>query len=448
MKNLILLFIIIFSGISLCKAQDTIVKKNGDLLKVKVTEIGTEEIKFKSFGIQDSPVIVLKKSEVKKVVVSGQVIINEKDEALGLPKTEDILVKKDGTLLKINVIEIGITEVKFKLYADQNGPTINVAKSEIKTLKVGEQLVIENKKETEDLILKKDGSSLKVKVIEMGSEDVKFKLYDAPDGPVMSLKKKDIKTIKINEQIAYEFKEDPYSSSNSSILNKTSSAKFHFFSPLFNHLAFTYEWMNKPSFNFELGFGIIGVGVSAKNSNSNITYGVVKNNATGFYLRGGPKFLLGSSSDIEVDGAKISHPLKGRYFQIQAILQTLNRSYSMDTGNVYNAYGYGYGKGRVNWEKTYQSLFLNLIYGRQNIYGKAITIGYYVGLGYGLETESTTGTVPNFGYFNQSFDAQRYTVYYFGRNLPVTFTGGFTIGYIHKPYESKANRYRLKENHK
>ena len=340
MKKLLLLGLLVFTTASLCKAQDTIVKKEGEILRVKITEIGIEEIKFKMTGVADSPIMALKKSEVKRVVVGGQVIINEKDAPVVKPKTEDILVKQDGSTLKVNVLEIGTDEIKFRLAGDPDGPIISLDKKDIRTLKVGDQMVVDNKKESDDIITKKDGSSLKVKVIDLGTDMVSFKLAGNPDGPTMTLKKKDIKTVKIDGQIVYEYKEDPYAISNNSILNKTNDIKMEFFAPLFNHLAFSYEWMERPGFNWEAGLGFIGLGVG---DNSQYSIYNLTGKPTGFYLRGGPKFLLGSSSDVEVEGARIAHPLKGRYFKIEAILQSMTAHFSADTGSA-PPYGNGVNK--------------------------------------------------------------------------------------------------------
>jgi hypothetical protein len=442
MKKFLFLLVFLFTAV-LGKAQDTIVKKNGDILRVKVTEIGTEEIRFKSYGVTDSPVIVMKRSEVKKVVVSGQVIFDDKEPVK--QKTEDILVKQDGSTLKINVLEIGTNEVKFKLLNDPDGPTISIDRADIRSLKVGDQVVIDNKKETEDFIVKKDGSTLKVKVIEMGTDVVTYKLFGNPDGPTLNLKKKDIKTVKIDNQIVYEFKEDPYSVNNNSILDKTNDVKFEFFSPLFNHLAFSYEWMEKPGFNIEAGFGIIGVGVNGLNNGG--FSGAVKDKPKGIYLRGGPKFLLGSGSDIEIEGGRIAHPLKGRYFAIDAVLNTMTRGFeTFET--TYNSATNTYTTTQYNWRNRYQSLSLNLIYGRQNIYGNAITVGYYIGIGYGFEGVSVaSGTEPPSANTNQYsyFDPQRFSHVYAGKDFPLTFTYGLTIGYIHKP-KNKVGDKNFKNN--
>ncbi len=408
----ILLFIFSFTLL----AQDTIVKKNGDLIRAKITEIGTDEVKFKIFGDPDGPVIVLKRSEIKTAKVAGQTIIDVKGDANAI--SEDIIVKKNGDQLKVKVIDIGTDEVKFKLANDPDGPTISIKKSEIKTMKVEGQTVIDVKAGLgPDIITKKDGTELKVKVTDLGSEEVKFKLYGNQEGPTMSLKKTEIKTVKVDGQIVYEYKEDPRSISNSAILDKNSDIKFNFFSPLSHHLAFSYEWMNHPGFNWEAGIGVYGIGTSAIDNLENRT-------PSGVFLRFGPKFLLGSSSDIEIEGARYAHPLKGRYFKPELTLSALSITYypasSYNTGAVVPP-------GGKAFTDKFQSLVLHLIYGRQFIFGNTVTVGYYMGVGYGFESKTSGSTGGNINYTD---DLRRYSFWYFGTNFPMTVTLGFTVGYI------------------
>lgn len=396
-------------------AQDTIIKKDGSLLKAKIIEIGTEEVKFKIYGAEDSPVIILNKSEIKKATVGGQIVINENVTDID-PGKEDIIVKKDGDVLKVKVIDIGTEEVKFKLYNKPDGPTISVKKTDIKTMKVDGQTVIDSKGGNgEDLIIKKDGSIIKAKISEIGTEEVKFKLHNNPDGPILSLKKSEISNVKVDGQSVYEYKADPRSISNAAILDKASTLKFHFFSPLSHHLAFSYEWMKKPGFNWEAGLGIYGPGVSPWDKAQGLK-------PKGTFIRFGPKFLLGSSSDVEMEGVKYSHPIKGRYFKPEITLSALSITYTRDTGNYM-------GTGIVHYTNKYQSLVINLIYGRQLIYGNTITLSYYFGLGYGFESKTTTGTKPTSIWYDE-FDWRRYSYWYMGRNFPLTITAGFAIGYI------------------
>ncbi|MBI4945882.1 MAG: hypothetical protein HY840_05710, partial [Bacteroidetes bacterium] len=337
-----------------------------------------------------------------------------------------IIVKKNGDVIKAKVTDIGTDEIKFKLNNDTDGPTISIKKSEIKTLKVGGQIVIEDKTgSNEAIITKKDGSIIKAKISEMGTDEIKFKLYNNPDGPTMSLKKFDIKSIKIDGQTVYEYKEDPLSATNHSIIDKTSTFKFYFLSPINRHIAFGYEWMYKPGFNWDVALGVIGPGIISTTTKT----------AKGLFFRAGPKFLLGNSSDIETGDGDIkiryAHPLKGKYIKVEAILNAFSTTHTIDTGgySYYNGFSYYTSKGgQITYKNRYQALTLNLQFGKQYIFGNAMTFAWYFGFGYSFENKTSDLSSQNKIY--DVFDFNRYSHTYFGKSLPMVFTWGITIGYI------------------
>ena len=47
---------------------------------------------------------------------------------------QDVIVKKDGSTILSKVVEIGSTEVKYKKFSNQNGPTYTITKAEIQTI--------------------------------------------------------------------------------------------------------------------------------------------------------------------------------------------------------------------------------------------------------------------------------------------------------------------------
>ena len=345
---------------------------------------------------------------------------------------QDTIVKKDNETIKVKIIEIGTDEVKYKYFDAPDGPTIVISKSDVRSLKIkgaDDKMVSVITAEPEsapapDIIIKKDNEQLKVKVIEIGPTTVKYRYFDAPNGPVIVMEKRDIKSIKIKGKAdkAYDTisnEPDPMSTSNAAILDKTSSLKFNFFSPLSHHLAFSYEWMIKPGFNWEAGMGIVGPGVGLSDNFSNT-------HPKGFFLRTGPKFLLGNSSDVEGPaGERYAHPLKGRYFKIEAILYTLSKTYES------GYYSLSYVNSSTTVKNDYLGVALMLIYGRQFIFGNSITVGYYVGFGYGFENKTTTfATTPIANY--SDYDPARYSHSYLGERFPLAFTSGFTVGYIFK----------------
>ena len=67
MRKLILfIFTIVILGTSI-RAQDKIYRKNGQIVKAKVIEIGSTDIKYKVYGEDDGPVYVLEKDRIKKI---------------------------------------------------------------------------------------------------------------------------------------------------------------------------------------------------------------------------------------------------------------------------------------------------------------------------------------------------------------------------------------------
>lgn len=62
-KQLLITITAIFTNLTIY-SQDLITKRNGDEIKAKVIEVGTDEVKFKKFDNIDGPLFVVKKSEI------------------------------------------------------------------------------------------------------------------------------------------------------------------------------------------------------------------------------------------------------------------------------------------------------------------------------------------------------------------------------------------------
>lgn len=70
MKKFVLLLITLLSVYS-ARSQDTIVKKNGDIVIAKVLEIGPTEIKYKRYDFQEGPMYIEIKSNLDKIIFSN-----------------------------------------------------------------------------------------------------------------------------------------------------------------------------------------------------------------------------------------------------------------------------------------------------------------------------------------------------------------------------------------
>ena len=70
MKNLLLTILLSFS-VSLVFAQDTITKRNSEIVIAKILEINPTEIKYKKFNFQDGPTYTEKRSDIKMILYSN-----------------------------------------------------------------------------------------------------------------------------------------------------------------------------------------------------------------------------------------------------------------------------------------------------------------------------------------------------------------------------------------
>jgi hypothetical protein len=88
MKKYLLSFIFISIAL-ITYAQDRIIKKNNSEIQCKVLEIGTTEIKYKTWDNLEGPVHVIKKSDVKKIIYeNGKEELITDDEYSVVPKSE------------------------------------------------------------------------------------------------------------------------------------------------------------------------------------------------------------------------------------------------------------------------------------------------------------------------------------------------------------------------
>jgi hypothetical protein len=99
------------------------------------------------------------------------------------------------------------------------------------------------------------------KVLEIGLSEIKFKDALNHDGPIVVLPKSDVKKIKYASGNEIIFKKDPYEINQEILVrDKTHAIKFEFLSPVRNNIAFSYEHMLKVGTNLETKLGVIGVG--------------------------------------------------------------------------------------------------------------------------------------------------------------------------------------------
>jgi hypothetical protein len=116
----------------------------------------------------------------------------------------------------------------------------------------------------QDTIYMKSKKQIVSKVVEIGLTEIKFKDINNIDGPVIVIRKASVEKIRYANGSEFLVTQDPYAvNKEESILNKSNVVKFEFMS----HLGFGFEHMLKIGMNLETKIGIIGPGISENTDN-------------------------------------------------------------------------------------------------------------------------------------------------------------------------------------
>lgn len=254
----------------------------------------------------------------------------------------------------------------------------------------------------QDKIYKKDKTVIDCKVTEIGINEVKYLLpeEEMANSPIMSISVSDILKVVLSSGREIEFK-DPLTDPNTYAEDKKHALKFHFLSPLSEHLAFAYEKSIRPGRSFESELGIIGAGFDSDES--------VK--SSGVYISSGYKFL--KTPDFYSHRMKYAHVLKGGYVKPQLILSI----YHNETKNA------GFTNNDIERDIVAGAILVNL--GKQIIYDNFFLIDYSVGIGYGFSNQSKVD--------NNDFYTYRHYHYGFlltGEDIPLAFAIRIKVGIL------------------
>lgn len=260
--------------------------------------------------------------------------------------------------------------------------------------------------QAQDIIHLKNKEIIKGKVLEIGIDEIKYKEFSNLEGPVIVLLKSEVTLIRYENGNEFRINPDPYDTAPEvNIRNKSNALKIEFFAPLTNDVVIAFEQMLKVGTNLEFKLGVIGPGF-AKNDEK----------ASGVLFKAGVKFLTGS--DYALKGQKHAHQLKGKYIKPELIFNTysINRSY------------YNYPL-LVAEERNirYTNFAVNIVFGKQHILGNAVTLDYYVGLGYGIQNNNAPNDSPSDYGYDESYS---YSHTYLGDNFPMIISAGLTLGFL------------------
>jgi len=250
----------------------------------------------------------------------------------------------------------------------------------------------------QDLIVRTNNDTMKVKVLEVGADKIKFRRWGVKNGPPLEIYKNYVKEVIFENGTRVTVLYDLHNvSPDLSIKEKTHGLKIDYIAPILNHITIGYEQMLKPGMNVEVKAAYIGLQVSTA---LKPTYG--------YFVKGGVKFVW----LVEEISRGMRHypPLQGSYFKPELIYSN------------YETHG-------EDGKTSFQNYGVNILFGRQYIIDNFLSLDYFGGIGFALQNSSYEPLTPK---DPQNVDFNyAYSHLYFGKNLPLILSGGLTIGFIY-----------------
>lgn len=268
----------------------------------------------------------------------------------------------------------------------------------------------------QDKIYRKNGEVLKVKVLEVSSSEIKYKIFGDNDGPVYVLEKDRIKKIEYEngrvEKPTINLK-DPEQYADQ--LNK--ALKINFLSPLLGFTQVSYEKSTGVGKSYELSFAVIGAG---KNRLLNFyDYNSIRNerrNQFGLAVGGGYKFS--KLPDFLFGRTRFTHLMQGAYAKPVAYIG----NYSENRVAYKNNNQYVVERRNV----TFGALEVEL--GKQWVFGDKFLIDIYTGLGWGADNKKSDGDL----FFDNDTEAYNYLNQRLGKSPGLSLNAGLKLGLLIK----------------
>lgn len=269
---------------------------------------------------------------------------------------------------------------------------------------------------SQDKIYKLKGTVINAKVIEIGTDEIKYKLFENPDGPVYVVDKSTLNRIEFAngkvEKYTSSFK-DPQNYEG----QLTKAIKFNFLSPLLGYAQFSFEKSVSPLKSYELGLGIIGAGKNYQIDNYYVNgqYQPYKRNAFGVFVDAGYKF--NKLPNFFSKGTRMTHVMQGTYIKPTATL-----GFYKD-----NALSYKTGNPVIeNRHNIFGAIILN--FGRQWVFGEKFLVDLYYGVGYAFD--NTKNDNSNNYYSDNLYN--HFVIQKAGSGANLGFSGGVKIGLLIK----------------
>src|SRR5689334_3479241 len=133
----------------------------------------------------------------------------------------------------------------------------------------------------QDIIVRTNNDSMRVKVLEVGTDKIKFRRWGVKTGPPLEIYKNYVKEVIFENGTHVTILYDLHAvSPDLAIQEKKHGLKVDFIAPILNHITVGYEQMLKPGMNAEIKVAYIGTRISTAIKPS-----------YGYFIKAGVKFV-------------------------------------------------------------------------------------------------------------------------------------------------------------
>lgn len=182
---------------------------------------------------------------------------------------------------------------------------------------------------SQDKIYKKNGDVVLAKIVEIGETEIKYKIFSDQEGPLYSVDKDRLMRVIYQsgrEEVFQHSLKDPSLYADQA----RNAIKLNFIAPLLGYTQFNFERNIKPGRSYELSLGLIGLGKRQEIADYSITTGGVTTSekyyrdAAGAFIGAGYKFV--KLPNFIRNGDKYSHILQGAYAKPELIFGSYNQN--------------------------------------------------------------------------------------------------------------------------
>ena len=186
----------------------------------------------------------------------------------------------------------------------------------------------------QDIIHRKNGKTLEAKVLEVGDTEIKYKLFTQPDGPTYVMDATLVKKVVFANGAVHKFDDGGSINNTEYYVGQNKNAyKVSFLSWANGFTTFTYEHSLKPGASYEASLGIIGLG---KDGNSAFfsNGSSLKANQFGLFAGAGYKFI--NKPDFGGPRQRFTHLMHGAYIRPEANFGGFAEDYYRYTSGNFN----------------------------------------------------------------------------------------------------------------